>query len=470
MKRKHAVIFLMALFAFLAVLPMKADAAWKKVDGKYVYYDTKGKIVTNRKIGKYYVGKDGTRYINRWKGKDFYGENGKVIPGFKGGWYTIGGKRYYYTSKGKKVTGWLRLKGKKYLLDEKGVLQMGWRQVNGSYYYLSKSRKTPGAVLKGFQEYHGKTFYLAPANGRLKLGWFTVDNKKYYATTGEGIYTGLKDIDGQTYLFTNKGKLQKGWCTYMDNRYYCTRGTGAIAKGLGSIGGKLYYFDQFGVMQKNTVVTVNDTSYSINSSGVCTKIATSAGTPDDLIFFTLYESGLDGYGQVGGDNGNACGKYQFDRRFSLIPLVKYCYEADPVVFAPFAKYAKWSNTQTYWDKLKGNTKFYAAWTSIYEAYPYVFKNYQDAFALKEYYTPVERQLKNWGIDLSDRPYVIRGAVFSYSIQHGQSAAAYAVKNAGIKNSTSDEKFIRKLYEYRIKTFPAYVSRYSTEMRDALKRL
>ena len=76
-------------------------------------------------------------------------------------------------------------------------------------------------------------------------------------------------------------------------------------------------------MQKSKVVTVDNVAYSINANGICTKIASSSGTPDDMLFFTLYESGIEGYGQVGGDNGNACGKYQFDRRYSLIPLVKY---------------------------------------------------------------------------------------------------------------------------------------------------
>lgn len=470
MKRKNAMSIFLTLLAVLVLMPMKAEASWEKRDGKYYYYDSEGKMLKNSKVGNYYVGKDGARYKNRWKGRDFYGEDGKRIPNFKGGWYTIGGNRYYYTARGKKVTGWLRQSGKKYYLDRDGVLQIGWQKINGSYYYFSNGRKQYGAALKGWQKISRKKFYLAPQNGRLKLGWFQVGSKKYYATTGEGIYTGLRDISGQTYLFNNNGVMQKGWCTYKENRYYCTRNTGAIARGLGSISGKLYYFDEFGIMQKNMVVTVNDVSYSINSSGVCTKIANSASTPEDMLFFTLYESGMDGYGQVGGDSGNACGKYQFDRRYSLIPLIKYCYESDPVVFAPFEPYAAWSNTSKYQEKLKSNKKFYTAWTSIYMAYPFVFKNYQDTFAMKEYYEPAEKQLKVWGIDMESRPYVVKGAVFSYAIQHGAYTAAMAVRDAKIKNSMTNEDFIKKLYKYRISKYPTYRSRYTREMNDALSRL
>lgn len=49
-----------------------------------------------------------------------------------------------------------------------------------------------------------------------------------------------------------------------------------------------------------------------------------------------------------------------------------------------------------------------------------------------------------------RPDIVKGAVFSYSIQHGQWTAAGAVKAAGIKNSTTDEQFLQKLYAYRKK--------------------
>ena len=470
MKRKNAIVGLLVLFAVLVLLPVKAEAAWKQQDGKYYYYDSRGELVRNRKIGSYYVGKNGARIINRWHGKDFYGEDGKRIPDFRGGWQTIQGKRYYYTPQGKKVTGWLKYRGKKYYLDADGVMLLKWQIIDGEYYYFSNGRKQYGAALKGWQHLSKKDFYLSEKNGKLKLGWFSVGNRQYYATTGEGIYKGIRDIGDQTYLFSNKGVLQKGWQTFMGNTYYCTRNTGAIAKGLGSIGGKLYYFDEFGIMQKSRVVTVNEISYSINESGICTKIATTSSTPDDMLFFTLYETGLDGYRQVGGDNGNACGKYQFDRRYSLIPLVKYCYERDPVVFEPFAPYAKWSNTVKYQEKLEGNTKFYKAWTSIYDAYPFVFKNYQDAFAMQEYYQPVEKQLQVWGIHLENRPYVVRGAVFSYSIQHGAYTAAQAVRSAGITDATTNTDFLKKLYKYRIKQYPTYVSRYTREMNDALSRL
>ena len=60
----------------------------------------------------------------------------------------------------------------------------------------------------------------------------------------------------------------------------------------------------------------------------------------------------------------------------------------------------------------------------------------------------------FNINMDARPDIVKGAVFSYSIQHGQWTAAGAVKAAGIKNSTTDEQFLQKLYAYRKKTYPA----------------
>ena len=48
---------------------------------------------------------------------------------------------------------------------------------------------------------------------------------------------------------------------------------------------------------------------------------------------------------------------------------------------------------------------------------------QDKYAIEAYYKPCENYLSAKGIKLSTRPYVIRGAVFSYAIQEGTVTAA-----------------------------------------------
>ena len=485
MKKKGIVFVFLFLFVFLVATPLKSEARWKFQNGKYYYYNSKGVLYKNRKVGKYYAGKTGARLINRWKGRNFYGEDGRRIPGFSGGWYTIKGKRYYYTPQGKKLKGFNRLHGKRYYFDLNGVLQVGFRQIDGNYYYFLKRKSSYGAMLKGWQKISKKTFYFGKSTGKLQTGWFKLSGKKYYATRQTGIYTGIRDVGGQSYIFSSKGILQNGWKTYKGNKYYCTYASGAISKGLCTISGKLYYFNAQGAMQKNTNITINGVAYSVDGKGRCTVISNSnnMGTEYDFIFFTTYECGyrpedITGYSQVGGDSGNAYGKYQFDRRYSLIPLIKYCYNSDPVAFKAFDPFKNYQNTAKYYNRFVNSAsvkkKFTAAWTSIYNTSPYLFKKYQDNFAKDNYYTPTERQLQAWGIDISGRPNIVKGVVYSYSIQHGAYSAALAVRNAKITNATNNEDFIKNLYSYRWKNGwkknSAYKSRYTNELADALGRL
>ena len=101
---------------------------------------------------------------------------------------------------------------------------------------------------------------------------------------------------------------------------------------------------------------------------------------------------------------------------------------------------------------------------------------QDRYAQEAYYKKAENLLAAKGINLSTRPYVIRGAVFSYAIQEGASVAADAVIAAGIDNTTSNKEFLEKLYDYRWKDprgwdkKPAFTYRYSQEKALALSVL
>ena len=78
---------------------------------------------------------------NKWIGKYFVGENGKWIKKFKGGWYKINKKWYYYTKEGVKKTGWLKYKGNKYYLDKNGVRLTKWQKIKNTTYYFTKKGK-----------------------------------------------------------------------------------------------------------------------------------------------------------------------------------------------------------------------------------------------------------------------------------------------------------------------------------------
>jgi len=449
MKKKQMLFISFFVMVIMFFIPLTAKADWVlKDDGNYYYYNAKGKLLKKQWIGDYYVDSKGAMVRNSWIKKRFVGEDGKVIPNFRGGWVKINGKWYYYTKAGVKRAGWIKKSGKKYYLNKNGVRLTKWRNIKNNRYYFHKKS---GYMLTGWQEISQKWYYFDINTGIMQKGWTSIDNKKYYFDDKGVMLSGLQNLQGNTYYFNSKGKMLTGWRTVNSKKYYFMKKTGIMVKGLKVIGGATYYFGNNGVLQKNKTININGTIYYIDGNGKCTVYvpASNIGVNEQMLFFTRFESGSAGYAQTGGDNGNACGLYQFDYRYSLLPLVKYCYVADPVLFAEFKTYANYPLTSKYKAKLKGNTKFYTAWKTIYNRSPLGFASYQDSFAKQEYYDVTADYLYiNYGIILSGRSDVVKGAVFSYSIQHGAQTAAIAINAAKITNSISDKNFIKKLYDYR----------------------
>ena len=87
---------------------------WQLIGKNYYYFDQLGRLVRNKWVGNYHVGDNGALEKNKWIGKYFVGENGKWIKKFKGGWYKINKKYYYYTPEGEKQLGWIQLGKRKY--------------------------------------------------------------------------------------------------------------------------------------------------------------------------------------------------------------------------------------------------------------------------------------------------------------------------------------------------------------------
>ena len=325
-------------------------------------------------------------------------ETAKTAPAVNAkykGWVTIDGLTYYY-KKGAPLKGYHKINGKYYYFDETtGARLNGIYLVEGKYRFFRNAKKNRGAQItkKGWKKISGKKYYLKK-NGIIKEGFIKVKKKTYYQTVLNGIHYGIQEIGGQLYFFNKKG-------------VYNAKKTKKI------------------------------------------RALAQMGDPSDVLFFTKFESGEASYAQVGGDNGNACGKYQFDRRYSLVPFLQYCYSQNPDYFAGFAPFIGLDITTAKAQQiLKGNQDLYTAWTNCYNANPTYFSQLQDAYALEAYYAPVERTLMNKGINLTIRPYVVRGAVFSYAIQEGTGVAAAAVIAAGITNETSNYDFLNALYDYR----------------------
>lgn len=204
-----------------------------------------------------------------------------------------------------------------------------------------------------------------------------------------------------------------------------------------------------------------------------------------IMFFTQYESGDAGYAQTGGDNGNAFGKYQFDIQYSTYSVMMYAYQKNPAVFAEFAQFKQYGsddgffNWYTNGNREKGRSagtgtvqcqQVSQAWTACYNRNPKLFKQCQDEYAYNRYYMGAYNALKSRGINIDNRSDVIKGAVFSYAIQHGEVTAANDIVAAKVDNTMSDQEFITKVYDKRISNYPSYASRYYNEKAQALSLL
>ena len=121
-----------------------------------------------------------------------------VLAATKAGWVKSGGKWYFY-SKGKKVTCWKKISGKWYFFGSNGVMQTKWRQISGKWYYFGSS----GAMQTGWKKIGGKWYFFG-SDGFMRSGWKKIGGKWYYFADG-AMQTGWKKIGGKWYYFKSSG-------------------------------------------------------------------------------------------------------------------------------------------------------------------------------------------------------------------------------------------------------------------------
>lgn len=268
-------------------------AVWKKLDGKYYYFDVNG-VQTQDKTGlqkidgsNYWVNKDGSYAKSKWiisGGKYYYfGANGKQTS--KTGLQTINGKKYYVNKNGtvrkntsvivkgvryffgkdgkctksykvypegwkQNATGWwyqkedgswpancwYKVNGQKYYFDANGYMRTGWLALGNKWYYLTDS----GAMAQGWVMINKTWYYLTPGSGVMKTGWYKVGNTWYYSNGSGAMQTGWLNLKGTWYYLNGSGAMQTGWLMTGGTWYYLN-GNGAMAQGWLCLGGTWYY-------------------------------------------------------------------------------------------------------------------------------------------------------------------------------------------------------------------------------------
>ena len=181
------------------------------------------------------------------------------------GWSEADGERFYGYGDGTYATGWQTVEGKRLHFDEKGRLDTGLSFIDGKYYLLDDSGSPKG----GWAQFSGFSYYFDSSTGEMyRGGWLNEGGKTYYLDKTSGaMATGMRSIDGATYLFDEAGAPVKGWANHGGQRYYFDPSNGQMHHGWLDDGGKTYYLDASSGVMVTGLVTIDGKAYIFKEDG-----------------------------------------------------------------------------------------------------------------------------------------------------------------------------------------------------------
>ncbi|MBQ3282148.1 MAG: L,D-transpeptidase family protein [Eubacterium sp.] len=140
-----------------------------------------------------------------------------------------------------------------YFFDAQGLMQEGFQQVDqsGTINFFDKTQGDPRTT----------------KHGRMKTGWLTYNNNKYYLDLTNGArYTGLKTIKGSKYFFNREnGKMKTGWVTDGDETYYFNPKNGRMKTGWLTLKKAKYYLDKKSGKRKTGWVKIDGDKYHFDT-------------------------------------------------------------------------------------------------------------------------------------------------------------------------------------------------------------
>ena len=211
----------------------------------------------------------------------------------------------------------------------------------------------------------------------------------------------------------------------------------------------------------------------------------------EMKYFAQNESGSNyNLGFSYGDGYHAMGFYQFDRRYALVDFMQECYSYNPQKYGMFKAvidrggelkrdaddviYDKKTHKLTELGQLAED-----AWHAAYAADPQEFSALQDAYGYQEYYLPVERIVRKYGLDLSGRADCLKGLCWGMNNLFGSGGCQKFFKMANLSNDMSDEQAVTAicdaLIDYMTNTSTnqyaaSYANRYEREKKTCLTYL
>lgn len=211
----------------------------------------------------------------------------------------------------------------------------------------------------------------------------------------------------------------------------------------------------------------------------------------EMKYFAQNESGSNyNLGFSYADGYHAMGFYQFDRRYALVDFMQECYSYNPQKYGMFkAVIDRGSELKRDADDVIYDKKTHKltelgqlaedAWHAAYAADPQEFSALQDAYGYQEYYLPVERIVRKYGLDLSGRADCLKGLCWGMNNLFGSGGCQKFFKMANLSNDMSDEQAVTAicdaLIDYMTNTSTnqyaaSYANRYEREKKTCLTYL
>ena len=194
---------------------------WKKIQGKWYYFNKDGHRLSNTTFDGYVFNKDGVMAENGWNFINekwyFANSSGKIS---QNKWEKIGGAWYYFDKDGIMLS---NTTFDNYLLTKSGAMPTnGWAKIDQNWYYATSSGKIS-------QEKWEKV------NG----SWYYFDKK--------GIMLSSTTFKG--YLFNNSGAMaENSWVKIKDTWFYANASGKFVQNKWEKISGSWYSFAQDGAM------------------------------------------------------------------------------------------------------------------------------------------------------------------------------------------------------------------------------
>lgn len=240
-------------------------------------------------------------------------------------------------------------------------------------------------------------------------------------------------------------------------------------------------------VDSSSLMTLSFNSIMATSSSSLQPMALSS----ELKYFAQNESGSNyNLGFNYGDGYHAMGFYQFDRRYALVDFMQECYSYNPQKYGMFkAVIDRGSELKRDADDVIYDKKTHKltelgqfaedAWHAAYAADPQEFSALQDAYGYQEYYLPVERIVRKYGLDLSGRADCLKGLCWGMNNLFGSGGCQKFFKMANLSNDMSDEQAVTAicdaLIDYMTNTSTnqyaaSYANRYEREKKTCLTYL